>query len=377
MRTAPARAGRLARGLLATLLWATLSPVVSVHADEPAPLVVAIGGPAEDPAYLPVHAAAALGTFDAEGVRVTLRRAKHPTGAVELLRAREAAIAVTTLDQAVRGAWARDVPVRVLVAHTRAPAAVLFVSPAASGKVARVQDLRGQKVGIPGPGTTGHLVLLRLLQEARLAPWQVDIQSVGGLTQLTRLGSGDLAAAILDEPWASRALAARAATPLLDLRQPEVSDRVLGGPFYEVVSVTPSGAQDTKPDTKKGAKPEPKTDSAGAAPRPPPEPALRAFVRGVVRVQAWLSATPPGEVAERLPASLVGDRERFLARLAAARPAYVPDGEATAAGLQSTLAVLRGGTPWPISLHVEPKDLREPPAVTAARSSLGPTPPAP
>src|SRR5262249_57935326 len=96
--------------------------------------------------------------------------AKHPTGAVELLRTREAAIAVTTLDQAVRGAWVRDVPVRVVVAHTRVPAAVLFVSAAASAKVARVQDLRGQKVGIPGPGTTRHLVLLRLLQHAPPPP---------------------------------------------------------------------------------------------------------------------------------------------------------------------------------------------------------------
>src|SRR5206468_3507338 len=81
------------------------------HTELPATLVVAVGGPAEDPAYLPVHVAAALGTFEAEGVGVTLRRAKHPTGAIDLLRTREAGVAVTTLDQAVRGAWARGVPV--------------------------------------------------------------------------------------------------------------------------------------------------------------------------------------------------------------------------------------------------------------------------
>src|SRR5206468_395254 len=208
---------------------------------------------------------------------------------------------------------------------------------------------------------------------AGLKPWQVDIQSLGGANVVARLAAGDLAAAVIDEPWASRALAARAATALLDLRRPEVADRSLGGPFYEIVSVTPSRAQDGTPDTKPGEK----AGKAGAAPAPPPEPALQGFARALTRVQAWLAATPPAEIAERLPPSLVGDRDRFLARLEAGRAAYVPNGEATDAGLSATLAVLRGGTPWPLTVSIDAKDLRAPPAVTRARASLGPSPPAP
>ena len=373
MKTAPPRVARLARVLPVILGVLAGSGSGPAHAELPATLVVAVGGPAEDPAYLPVHVAAALGTFEAEGVGVTLRRAKHPTGAIDLLRTREAGVAVTTLDQAVRGAWARGVPVRVLIAHTRAPAVVVVVSAAATARVARVEDLRGQKVGIPGPGTTGHLVLLHLLRKAGLKPWQVDIQSVGGAGLVARLARGDLAAAVIDEPWASRALAARAATALLDLRRPEVADRSLGGPFYEVVSVTPSGARDGTPDTK----PDEKAGKAGAVPAPPPEPALQGFARALIRVQAWLAATPPAEIAERLPPSLVGDRDRFLARLEAGHAAYVPTGEATDAGLTATLAVLRGGTPWPLTVSIDAKDLQAPPAVTRARATLGPSPPAP
>jgi hypothetical protein len=39
--------------------------------------------------------------------------------------------------------------------------------------------------------------------------------------------------------------------------------------------------------------------------------------------------------------------------------------------------VLREGTPWPVSLKLEPKDLTPPGPVVDARRALGPAPPAP
>ena len=358
-------------GVAVTLVVA--SALLSVSRAGGAPpagvLVVGVGGSADDPAYLPIHAALALGTFEAEGVAVVLRRAKHPTAALELLRNREAAVAVTTLDQAIRGGWARGAPVRVVVAHLRAPAAALLVSASATARITRVQDLRGQKIGIPGPGTTGHHLLLHLLEDAHVKPWQADLQSLGGSALLTRLGTGDLAAALVDEPWATRALETRAGAVLLDLRRPDVAERALGGPFYEVVSVTPAA----RPGGKK-------TDKAASEPaplEPPPDAALAAYARALIRVQTWLGTTPAVDVAERLPTQLVGDRPRFVARLEALRTAYATDGEATPAGLAASVGVLRTGSPWPVTLVVGPKELREPDAVTGARASLGPTPPAP
>jgi hypothetical protein len=146
---------------------------------------------------------------------------------------------------------------------------------------------------------------------------------------------------------------------LVDFRQPEVTRERLGGPFHEIVSVMRAPAR------------------AAAATPPasaPPEAALAAFTRAVVRVQAWLARTPPDEVADRLPADLVGDRERFVARLAALRGAYAPDGAATPDGLAATFRVLRGGSPWPVTLEVKPNDVAEPAFVIAARAALGPRP---
>lgn len=335
--------------LLAALLAAAPAPAA------PVALLVSVGGAPEDPAYLPVHAAAALGLFEAEGVQVTLRRAKHPTAALGDLRDGEVGVAVTTMDQAVRGGVARGLPVRVVVAHTRAPAVALLVSARHRGQVTRLEDLRGRRVGIPGPGTTGALVLSSLLRSRRIEPWQVDLVSHGGATLVPRLASGDLAAAAVEEPWVSRALAAGAAEAWLDLRRGDEAARHLGGPFYEVVSVTRAAEKDL----------------AGL------EPALAAYARAVIRVQAWLARTPTADIAARLPSGLVADAERLGARLDAQRGAYAPDGEATPAGLAATLAVLSAGSPWPAGITVTPDSLREPTAVTAARARMGPTPPAP
>ena len=108
-----------------------------------------------------------------------------------------------------------------------------------------------------------------------------------------------------------------------------------------------------------------------------PRPALAAFTRAVVRVQAWLATSPPQEVVDRLPPTLVGDRARFEARLGARQAAYVAGGEPTAAGFEATLRVLRAGSPWPVTLSVGPDDLAPPPGVAEARRQLGPSPRAP
>ena len=348
-------------------------------AAEPLALTVAVGAPTEDPAYLPVHAAAALGTFEAEGVTVTIKRAKHPTAAVAALRDRETGIAVATLDEAIRGAWARKIPVQVLAAHVRAPAVALLVAPAARETVRRIEDLRGKPVGIPGPGSTGHLLLATVLRGARIQPWEVDTRSVGSAALLAQMGTGDLAAAMVEEPWASHLLAAGRAGVLIDLRQPSEVERVVGGPFYEVVSVavTPS----TDEEKKEAAKAKTGAAAKKGAPariEPPPEAALAAYARAVARVQVWLAVTPPAVVAERLPRTLVGDRARFEARLLAQQAAYAGTGDVTREGLEATIRALRaGGSPWPVSLTVGPDDLAPPPGVAEARRQLGGSPPPP
>jgi ABC-type nitrate/sulfonate/bicarbonate transport system substrate-binding protein len=250
----------------------------------------------------------------------------------------------------------------------------LLAGAAAPHAVRRVEDLRGRAVGIPGPGTTGHLLLVALLRRARLEPWQVDARSVGGAAAGARLAAGDLAAAAVEEPWASRLLDAGRAGLLADLRSPEEIERLLGGPFYEVVSVTVAPGKDGAEGAGRSA-----AGAKTAAPprESPPDAALAAYARAVARTQVWLATAPPSEVAERLPPALVGDGTRLEARLGPRRGAYAGSGEPTLAGLAATLRVLRGGTPWPVTLSVGPEDLAPPAGVAEALRQLGPRPPPP
>jgi NitT/TauT family transport system substrate-binding protein len=368
--------GHRPAGLVRLAVAAVLAVALGrAAAGQPPPLRVAVAGPADEAAYLPVHAAAALGTFEAEGVAVQLRRVKHPTAAVTALREREADVAVTTLDQAIHGAWMRELPVRILVAHTRAPAVALMVAASARDAIRRVEDLRGRAAGIPGPGTTAHLLLLSLLRRARVEPWQVALRSIGGAPLAARVAAGDPPAGMVEEPWVSRLLEADRAVALLDLRRPEETARVLGGAFYEVVSVAVDAAR-READRRKAEKGKRKAATPPAE-EGPPAAALAAYARAVIRAQAWLAATAPDAVADRLPAAVVGDRAQFVARLGALRATYVPDGDATPEGLGATLRVLREGTPWPVSLKLEPKDLTPPGAVVDARRALGAAPPSP
>jgi hypothetical protein len=215
------------------------------------------------------------------------------------------------------------------------------------------------------------------MRQARLQPWQIDVRSVGTTGLLARLGEGELAAAMVEEPWVTRLLAADRAGLLVDFRKPAEVERVIGGPFYEVVSVVVGPPTDEEIKAAKEAK---KAGKKLPPPRqePPPESALTAYVRAVARVQAWLATTPPAAVAERLPASLVGERGRFEARLAALQGAYAGTGDTTREGFESTIRVLRsGGSPWPVTLSVGPDELAAPAPVTEARRQLGASPPPP
>ena len=369
-RRAVGRNGGLAWSLLLTGCLALAQAAGAQSVGPPSTVTVAVGGSADELAYLPVHAALALGTFEAEGLQVSLKRSKHPTAAVAALRDREAGIAVTTLDTAIRGAWARKLPVQVLVTHVRAPDVALLIAGSARDTVRRVEDLKGKSVGIPGPGTTGHLLLAQLLKGSRLKPSEVDARSIGNRALLTQLGTDDLPAAMVEEPWASRLLGSGRASALVDFRQPAETERILGGPFYEVVSVAVTPPPKEEPKTKAGAK-----KAAPPPIEPPPDAVLAAYARAIARVQVWFATTPPSVVAERLSPALVKDRTRFEAEFAAAQAAYAGAGEPTPAGLEATLRVLRGGaSPWPVTLSVNPEDLASPPAVTAARTQLGAAP---
>ena len=204
------------------------------------------------------------------------------------------------------------------------------------------------------------------------------IHAASGRTGLlAQLGSGDLAAAMVEEPWAGRLLAADRAGLLVDFRQPAEVERVLGGPFYEVVSVVVGPPTEEETKAAEGRR-EGRQEAPAAPPEPPPEAALVAYARAVARVQAWLAGTPPDD-GGRAPAGRARRGPRALRGAAHPAPGRLRGNR----GGDSRGA--RGDDPrsaerrQPLARHPHggPGDLAAPAAVAEARRQLGATPPPP
>jgi len=335
---------------MAVIAWLLSAALLAA---EPAPLTVAVAGPPTEPSYLPLYVAEALGTFEAEGVRVTLRRVKGEGSAVAALREGDAEVAATSVDQAVRLGWGRGTPLALVALTALSPPAALLVSARHRETIATVADLRGKRIAIPGPGTSVHHLAIHLLRRHRVEPHQAHLVSPGALRAASQLAAGELEAAITLEPWTGRLLRQGHASLLLDLRDPEVARQALGGAFYE------AGLFVRKADL----------EALGDR--------LIPLTRALVRALAWLRRAPPEAIADRLPARLVGDREEFLAQLAAVRALYPADALATPEGMTSTLSILRGASPLPASVRVRPGDLLALDPLRQALTALGEAPPAP
>ena len=118
---------------------------------------------------------------------------------------------------------------RLVLGLTAAPPVALVVD-AAHGRLRTVADLAGQRVALSAPGAAEHAWLTLLLARARLTPTQIHLTSVGNHGLERALMSGEVRAALVPEPMASRLLAERRTTLLADLRSPAATQQALGVP---------------------------------------------------------------------------------------------------------------------------------------------------
>ncbi|MBL8226964.1 MAG: ABC transporter substrate-binding protein [Bryobacterales bacterium] len=126
----------------------------------------------------------------------------------------------------------RDVVAFVSLAHR--PGSVLVGSPAASRKVESVADLRGLKVGIPGPGSSSHHLLNAVLRKRGVPVEEVTPVAIGvaaGAIAAMELGKVD-AAMMTNLGLATLRLKAPGITVLADLRSAEGALEYLGNAVY-------------------------------------------------------------------------------------------------------------------------------------------------
>ncbi len=306
-------------------------------------LSIAISGPATSAEYLPVRVADAEGYFTREGLSVTLRTTRAEVGAAEALAQGQADLAATSLEAILRfGTRTVTQAPRLVFGLTAAPPVALLLAAPLDGTIRSVQQLAGLRVGIAAPGDPAHTWLLALLARSRLSITQVEMVSLGDRGLVTALAKGEIQAAVVEEPAASRLVSERQAVMLADLRTPAAVERALG------VS-TVNAALFMRADRKL------------------PERDLAALGRALRDAERLIATAGAEALAARLPRAVVGIPEDFAERLEAARGLYLRDGAVTVAQARESIAIVRAHMPFSPALRIpRPEDLLYAPTLKRA-----------
>jgi hypothetical protein len=191
-----------------------------------------------------------------------------------------------------------------------------------------VGDLVGSTIGIPAPGTPAELMLLALLTKARIPVPKVTVKSFGERGLAGAIESGEVAAGMLSDPYATRLIEEGKAVALVDLRQRGERERWLEEPTVHSALFVPA-------DTRLGAA--------------ELKPLCRALLRALARIQSAM----PEDLRTQLPASTVGfPLEDFTARLLGARDTFLKDGWVTPEMLKASIALVRSRGPIPTKVKM-------------------------
>jgi len=291
-------------------------------------LTLAVSGPATSSEYLPIRVAEGEGYFAREGLDVTVRTTRAESGAAEALAQGQVDLAATTLEALLRfGPRVPSQTPRLVFGLTAAPPFSVLVATAQAGAVRSVEDLAGLRVGVTTPGAPELAWFGWLLARASVSLAQLHLMSLGGRGLASAIDSGEIHAALVQEPMATRLLEEGRATLLGDFRTPAAVSRALG-------MQTVNAAVFVRAD------------------RRPADVHLAAFAQALLAAQERMRAASAEELATRLPSRVAGAHEEFQARLEAARACHLPDGLVSAEGLQQTIGIIRAHTPLPWRLRI-------------------------
>lgn len=303
-------------------------------------LTVAVSGPATSLEYLPLRVAQAEGYFAREGLAVTLKTARAESGAAEALAQAQADLAATSLEALLTfGSRASVAVPRLVFGLTSAPPCALLVPAAHAKDVRSINELPGMRVGVTAPGAPEHAWFGWLLARAGISVAQVWVVSLGARGLTGAIDAGDVQAALVHEPLATRLVREGRATVLADFRTPQAVVQTLGG-------LTVNAAVFVRAD------------------RRPKDRDLTAFARALLDAERRIKTAAADALASKLPERVVAaSGNDFETRLQAARGMYLPDGRVSAEQLQQTIALIRAHLPLPATprlprpeemLHTEP-----------------------
>jgi NitT/TauT family transport system substrate-binding protein len=297
-------------------------------------MTIAVSGPATSPEYLPLRVAEAEGYFAREGLEVTLRTTRAEPGAAEALTQALADLAATSLEAMLRyGPRVASQMPRLVFGLTAAPPVVLVVADTHKTVVRSIEDLPGTRVGLSSPGAPEQAWFAWLLARSGLSVAQMWMVSRGERGVVHAVETGDVHAALVHEPAASRLIATGQARALVDLRSPAAVRQAVG-------ATTVNAAVFMRND------------------RRPRDRELTAFARAILAAERRIAEGDAEALAGKLSRAVTAGPDGFDARLAACREMYLRDGLVTVEQVRETLTLIRAHLPLPVTTRVpRPEDL--------------------
>nr|WKF62104.1 Putative aliphatic sulfonates-binding protein [Paraburkholderia busanensis] len=311
----------LASSACAMLLW-------TPHA-QAEKLTLMTGGAAKI-VYLPVTLAQRLGYFRDEGLDVEIL--SEPAGvdtATELI-AGAVQGAVGFYDHTI-DLQSRGLEVEAVVVLARSAGLVELASTKVPAPMRDMADAHGRRLGVTGFGASTDFLSRYLAQRAGVPANAYTVVPLGadnGFADAMKNGAVD--AVMVEEPGASRLLAAGTARVMVDMRSVEGTRLALGGPYASSCLYAQRKWVAAHPDE------------------------TRRLVRAMVRSLDFIATHDAGQIMAALPRDYVGANEAlYRDALSATLPAFSRDGRMPDGAPQTVLNALAAVNPAIVPRHVE------------------------
>ena len=273
--------------------------------------------------YLPVVLTEAMGTFDKHGVDVDLVDFKGGSQALKAVVGGSAEVVSGYFDHTVTMA-AKKQPMTAFVAQDRYPGLALVVAEGKAAEINGPADLTGRKVGVSAPGSATDYFLKFLLSKNGQPRDAASVVGVGvGATAVAAMQQGEIDAAVMLDPAITMlTTAVPGSKVLVDTRTAEDTSALFGGDYPGGVLYAPTPWVEANKDT---------TGKMAAA---------------VVETLHWIKDQSSAEIAEKMPAEIVGsDKAAYIAALDASRAIFSETGTIDPKGAEAVLAVFAAGDP--------------------------------
>jgi len=294
------------------LVAAMLAPGVAGSAGEPVTLAYSQLGLL---AHLPWQVALGQKYFEEQGLEPKGYNFESGAKSIAALIGGSADFAANALEHSIK-AKAQGKDLVYVYSSTRLPGFGLAVASTQKGEIKSVADLKGKLVGVSGIGAASHVLLDFILRRNGVDPRDVKIIAVGLSTFPPALEGGKIVAGMAGEPFFSRMLARGTAFSLGNLSSLKDAQAILGGEYVF------SGAI-TRPDV--------------IAKRPH---VVQKVVTALVKASHFIETKTPEQIADAVPAELVGDRAQYIEALRASREIYAPQGMVSPGGVETVMKSL-------------------------------------